>query len=60
MKRFRSALVVTIVLTLVAIACGTGDDGSGKWVVSPRVVAFSIDQATTMPALDRIALRPGS
>ncbi len=33
---------------------------SNVWVVSPRVVAFSIDQATTMPALDRIALRPGS
>jgi hypothetical protein len=30
------------------------------WVVSPRIVAFSIDQAHSMPALDRIALRPGS
>lgn len=29
-------------------------------VVSPRIVAFSYDQFATDPALDRIALRPGS
>ena len=33
---------------------------SNVWVVSPRVVAFSFDQAYNMPSLDRIALRPGS
>ena len=33
---------------------------SRVWVVSPRVVAFSVDQSTNMAALDRIALRPGS
>jgi hypothetical protein len=29
-------------------------------VVSERVVAFSFDQRTGLPALDRIALAPGS
>jgi hypothetical protein len=29
-------------------------------VVSERVVAFSFDQLTGLPALDRIALAPGS
>ena len=28
--------------------------------VSERVVAFSFDQFSTLPALDRIALEPGS
>jgi hypothetical protein len=29
-------------------------------IVSDRVVSISIDQFTTLPALDRIALEPGS
>jgi hypothetical protein len=29
-------------------------------IASPRIVAFSWDQFATQPALDRIALRPGS